>query len=87
MPLSSDSPKKTTKKTTVTMAATPAPVAPTVIAVPTSQVVLTTGFQSTSPMPPAIKKQKTAGEWNDTGLYLKGRDCVMSMACIRNLVD
>uniref|UniRef100_A0A674BQJ2 Chromosome 17 open reading frame 49 n=1 Tax=Salmo trutta TaxID=8032 RepID=A0A674BQJ2_SALTR len=60
MPLSSDSPKKTTKKTTVTMAAAPAPVAPTVIAVPTSQVVLTTGFQSTSPMPPAIKKQKTA---------------------------
>ncbi|KAM9538972.1 BPTF-associated chromatin complex component 1-like isoform 2-T2 [Salvelinus alpinus] len=60
MPLSSDSPKKTTKKTTVTMAAEPAPVAPTVIAVPTSQVVLTTGLQSASPMPPAIKKQKTA---------------------------
>uniref|UniRef100_A0A8C7SIE0 Chromatin complexes subunit BAP18 n=1 Tax=Oncorhynchus mykiss TaxID=8022 RepID=A0A8C7SIE0_ONCMY len=52
MPLSSDSPKKTTKKT---MAAAPAPLAPTVIAVPTSQVVL-----SASPMPPAIKKQKTA---------------------------
>ncbi|XP_052313893.1 chromatin complexes subunit BAP18-like [Oncorhynchus keta] len=60
MPLSSDSLKKTTKKTTVTMAAAPAPLAPTVIAVPTSQVVLTTGLQSTSPMPPAIKKQKTA---------------------------
>ncbi|XP_071030766.1 chromatin complexes subunit BAP18-like [Oncorhynchus clarkii lewisi] len=57
MPLSSDSPKKTTKKT---MAAAPAPLAPTVIAVPTSQVVLTTGLQSASPMPPAIKKQKTA---------------------------
>uniref|UniRef100_A0A4W5LIQ5 BPTF-associated chromatin complex component 1 n=1 Tax=Hucho hucho TaxID=62062 RepID=A0A4W5LIQ5_9TELE len=60
MPLSSDSPKKTTKKTTVTMAAAPAPVSHTVIAVPTSQVVLTTGLQSASPMTPAIKKQKTA---------------------------
>ncbi|XP_064834310.1 chromatin complexes subunit BAP18-like [Oncorhynchus masou masou] len=60
MPLSSDSLKKTTKKTMVTMAAAPAPLAPTVIAVPTSQVVLTTGLQSTSLMPPAIKKQKTA---------------------------
>uniref|UniRef100_A0A8C8HH27 Chromatin complexes subunit BAP18 n=1 Tax=Oncorhynchus tshawytscha TaxID=74940 RepID=A0A8C8HH27_ONCTS len=57
MPLSSDSPKKTTKKT---MAAAPAALAPTVIAVPNSQVVLTTGLQSASPMPPAIKKQKTA---------------------------
>ncbi|XP_020341001.1 chromatin complexes subunit BAP18-like [Oncorhynchus kisutch] len=56
MPLSSDSPKKTKK----TMAAAPAPLAPTVIAVPNSQVVLTTGLQSASPMPPAIKKQKTA---------------------------
>ncbi|CAB1316383.1 unnamed protein product [Coregonus sp. 'balchen'] len=60
VPLSSDSPKKITKKTTVIMAAAPAPVAPTVIAVPTSQVVVTTGLQSPSSMPPAIKKQKTA---------------------------
>uniref|UniRef100_A0A4W5NIT4 BPTF-associated chromatin complex component 1 n=1 Tax=Hucho hucho TaxID=62062 RepID=A0A4W5NIT4_9TELE len=60
VPLSSDSPKKITKKTTVIMAAALAPVAPTVIAVPTSQVVVTTGLQSPSSMPPAIKKQKTA---------------------------
>uniref|UniRef100_A0A8C7W2E3 Chromatin complexes subunit BAP18 n=1 Tax=Oncorhynchus mykiss TaxID=8022 RepID=A0A8C7W2E3_ONCMY len=59
VPLSSDSPKKITKKTTVIMAAALAPVAPTVIAVPTSQVVMTTGLQSSS-MPTAIKKQKTA---------------------------
>ncbi|XP_029526846.2 chromatin complexes subunit BAP18 [Oncorhynchus nerka] len=61
VPLSSDSPKKITKKTTVIMAAALAlaPVAPTVIAVPTSQVVVTTGLQSPS-MPTAIKKQKTA---------------------------
>lgn len=59
VPLSSDSPKKTTKKTTVTIAAAPAPVVPTVITVPTSQVVVTTGLQSPS-LQPAIKKQKTA---------------------------
>ncbi|XP_010891794.2 chromatin complexes subunit BAP18 [Esox lucius] len=60
MPLSSDSPKKTSKKTTVTMATAPAPVVPTVLAVPTSQVVVTTGLQGPSPLPSAIKKQKTA---------------------------
>lgn len=54
------------------MAAALAPVAPTVIAVPTSQVVVTTGLQSPS-MPTAIKKQKTAGKWNDTGLYVMGQ--------------
>ncbi|XP_062392917.1 chromatin complexes subunit BAP18 [Sardina pilchardus] len=59
VPLSPESPKKTVKKT-VALAAAPAPVAPTVITVPTSQVVVTTGLQSQSPMPPAIKKQKTA---------------------------
>ncbi|XP_041949223.1 chromatin complexes subunit BAP18 [Alosa sapidissima] len=59
VPLSPESPKKTVKKT-VALAAAPASVAPTVITVPTSQVVVTTGLQSQSPMPPAIKKQKTA---------------------------
>ncbi|KAL0994345.1 hypothetical protein UPYG_G00120920 [Umbra pygmaea] len=60
MPLSSDSPKKTSKKTTVTMAGAPAPMAPTVISVPTSQVVVTTGLQNPSALPSNIKKQKTA---------------------------
>lgn len=60
VPLSPESPKKTMKKTTVALAAPPASVAPTVITVPTSQVVVTTGLQSQSPMPPPIKKQKTA---------------------------
>lgn len=59
VPLSPESPKKTVKKT-VALAAAPAAVPPTVITVPTSQVVVTTGLQSQSPMPPAIKKQKTA---------------------------
>lgn len=58
MPLSSDSAKKVTKKTAVTVAPAPAP--PAVITVPTSQVVVTTGLQNPSPAPPAIKKQKTA---------------------------
>lgn len=62
VPLSSESPKKTTvKKTTVAMASVPAPsVQPTVIAVPSSQVVVTTGMQSPSSLAPPIKKQKTA---------------------------
>ncbi|KAJ7996050.1 hypothetical protein DPEC_G00233060 [Dallia pectoralis] len=60
MPLSSDYQKKTSKKTTVTMATVPAHVIPTAIAVPSSQVVVTTGLQSPSPSPSAIKKQKTA---------------------------
>ncbi|XP_063058537.1 chromatin complexes subunit BAP18 isoform X2 [Engraulis encrasicolus] len=60
VPLSPESPKKTMKKTAVALAAAPAPVAPTVITVPTSQVVVTTGLQTQSPMPPPIKKQKTA---------------------------
>ncbi|XP_023685058.1 BPTF-associated chromatin complex component 1 isoform X3 [Paramormyrops kingsleyae] len=57
VPLSSDSPKKTTKKTAV--AVTPAP-ASQVITVPTSQVVVTAGLQGPTSAPPAIKKQKTA---------------------------
>ncbi|XP_048838821.1 chromatin complexes subunit BAP18 isoform X1 [Brienomyrus brachyistius] len=55
VPLSSDSPKKTTKKSAVA----PAP-ASQVITVPTSQVVVTAGLQGPTSAPPAIKKQKTA---------------------------
>lgn len=68
VPLSPESPKKTVKKT-VALAAAPASVPPTVITVPTSQVVVTTGLQSQSPMAPAIKKQKTAGEETDCVKY------------------
>ncbi|XP_070773426.1 chromatin complexes subunit BAP18 isoform X2 [Enoplosus armatus] len=55
VPISSESPKKTVKKTAVTM--TPAPA---MIAVPTSQVVVATGMQSSPSLAPPIKKQKTA---------------------------
>lgn len=58
VPISSESPKKTVKKTTVAMA--PAPTAPAMIAVPTSQVVVATGMQSSPSLAPPIKKQKTA---------------------------
>lgn len=54
--LSTDTQKKSTKKPP------PVPVAPTVITVPASQVVLTTAVRGASPAPPSIKKQKTAGE-------------------------
>ncbi|XP_066578772.1 chromatin complexes subunit BAP18 isoform X6 [Amia ocellicauda] len=57
VPLSSDSPKKTPKKSQVSVAPAPA-----VITVPTSQVVVTTSLQDPSPAPPAIKKQKTAAD-------------------------
>ncbi|MCI4377426.1 hypothetical protein PGIGA_G00203440 [Pangasianodon gigas] len=57
VPLSSDSPKKTTKKVPVAMAPPPPP---TVIAVPTSQVVVTTGLQGPSTGSASIKKPKTA---------------------------
>uniref|UniRef100_A0A3B1K579 Chromosome 17 open reading frame 49 n=1 Tax=Astyanax mexicanus TaxID=7994 RepID=A0A3B1K579_ASTMX len=53
VPLSIEPPKKTVKKTTV--AATASPMASTVISVPTSQVVVTSGLQSAT-----IKKAKTA---------------------------
>ncbi|KAB5579356.1 hypothetical protein PHYPO_G00194120 [Pangasianodon hypophthalmus] len=57
VPLSSDSPKKSTKKVPVAMAPPPPP---TVIAVPTSQVVVTTGLQGPSTGTASIKKPKTA---------------------------
>uniref|UniRef100_A0A8P4GI25 Chromatin complexes subunit BAP18 n=1 Tax=Dicentrarchus labrax TaxID=13489 RepID=A0A8P4GI25_DICLA len=56
VPISSESPKKTVKKTAVT----PAPAAPAMIAVPTSQVVVATGMQNSPSLAPPIKKQKTA---------------------------
>lgn len=62
VPLTAESPKKTMKKTTVTLPPPPASVAPTVIAVPTSQVVVTTGLQSSSSLQPAIKNPKPAGD-------------------------
>uniref|UniRef100_A0A672KKK6 Chromatin complexes subunit BAP18-like n=1 Tax=Sinocyclocheilus grahami TaxID=75366 RepID=A0A672KKK6_SINGR len=60
VPLTAELPKKTMKKTTVTLPPPPASVAPTVIAVPTSQVVVTTGLQSSSSLQPAIKNPKPA---------------------------
>lgn len=44
------------------MVPTPVPATPTMIAVPTSQVVVATGMQSSPSLAPPIKKQKTAGE-------------------------
>lgn len=58
VPLTSESPKKTMKKTTVTLPPPPASVAPSVMAIPTSQVVMTTGLQSSSSLQPAIKNPK-----------------------------
>lgn len=52
VPISSETPKKTVKKTSV---------AP---AMPTSQVVVATGMQNNPSLAPPIKKQKTAGEKN-----------------------
>ncbi|XP_072542932.1 BPTF-associated chromatin complex component 1 isoform X2 [Salminus brasiliensis] len=57
IPLSSESPKKSTKKVQVAVAPPPPP---TVMAVPTSQVVVTTGLQGTPSGPTSIKKPKTA---------------------------
>ncbi|XP_026871442.2 chromatin complexes subunit BAP18 isoform X2 [Electrophorus electricus] len=57
VPLSSDSPKKSTKKLQVAMAPPPPP---TVIAVPTSQVVVSAGLPGPSTGPASIKKPKTA---------------------------
>ncbi|KAI7793087.1 chromatin complexes subunit BAP18 [Triplophysa rosa] len=60
VPLTSEFPKKTMKKTTVMLPPPPASVAPTVIAMPTSQVVVTTGLQRSSSLQPAIKNPKPA---------------------------
>ncbi|XP_023125253.1 chromatin complexes subunit BAP18 [Amphiprion ocellaris] len=62
VPISSESPKKTVKKAVVAMtsAPAPAPAPPAMIAVPTSQVVVATGMQSSPSLAPPIKKQKTA---------------------------
>ncbi|CAB1351418.1 unnamed protein product [Coregonus sp. 'balchen'] len=58
MPISTDSPKKTVKKTAVIMATT---ATPTVIAVPTSQVVMKAGVQGNVTVAPStMKKQKSA---------------------------
>ncbi|XP_045896211.1 chromatin complexes subunit BAP18 [Micropterus dolomieu] len=57
VPISSEAPKKTVKKA---VAVTPAPAAPAMIAVPTSQVGVATGMQSSPSLAPPIKKQKTA---------------------------
>ncbi|XP_061090943.1 chromatin complexes subunit BAP18 isoform X5 [Conger conger] len=59
VPISSDSPKKSTKKASVAVSSA-AP--PAIITVPTSQVVVTTGLQGPSSAPQAIKKQKTAAD-------------------------
>ncbi|XP_071393298.1 BPTF-associated chromatin complex component 1 isoform X2 [Centroberyx affinis] len=60
VPIASESPKKTVKKTAAAMAPAPAAAAPAMIAVPTSQVVVATGMQSGPSLAPPIKKQKTA---------------------------
>ncbi|XP_038852162.1 chromatin complexes subunit BAP18-like isoform X4 [Salvelinus namaycush] len=58
MPISTGSPKKTAKKTAVTMATT---ATPTVIAVPTSKVVMKAGVQGNMTLAiPTMKKQKSA---------------------------
>ncbi|XP_042337725.1 chromatin complexes subunit BAP18-like, partial [Plectropomus leopardus] len=62
VPIASESPKKTVKKTAVAMTPAPTPVAPAMIAVQTSQVVVATGMQNSPSLAPPIKKQKTAGE-------------------------
>ncbi|KAK6323434.1 hypothetical protein J4Q44_G00057730 [Coregonus suidteri] len=60
MPISTDSPKKTVKKTAVIMATT---ATPTVIAVPTSQVVMKAGVQGNVTVAPStMKKQKSAAD-------------------------
>ncbi|XP_031162607.1 chromatin complexes subunit BAP18 [Sander lucioperca] len=58
VPISSESPKKTVKKTAMTPA--PALAAPAMIAVQTSQVVVATGMQNSPSLAPPLKKQKTA---------------------------
>lgn len=72
VPISSESPKKTVKKTAVAMAPTPAPAASPMMAATTSQVVAS-GMQSNSSMAPPIKKQKTAGSNQHRGTSAKSQ--------------
>ncbi|XP_068600564.1 chromatin complexes subunit BAP18 [Brachionichthys hirsutus] len=60
VPISSESPKKPVKKAPVAMTPTPAPAAPPMIAVPTSQVGVPMRMQSSPSLAPPIKKQKAA---------------------------
>ncbi|CAF97359.1 unnamed protein product, partial [Tetraodon nigroviridis] len=60
VPISSESPKKTVKKTAVAAPAAPAAAAPAMIAVPASQVAVSTGMQNSPSLSMPIKKQKTA---------------------------
>lgn len=61
VPISSESPKKTVKKTAVATPPAPASAAPAMMAVPTSQVVVSTSMQNSPSLSMPIKKQKTAG--------------------------
>ncbi|KAM4604190.1 BPTF-associated chromatin complex component 1 isoform 1-T1 [Polymixia lowei] len=71
MSISSDIPKKAVKKATAAIAmATQG--TPTVISVPTAQVVVTTGLQGPSSAQPPLKKQKTAGVAKDNKTDLPG---------------
>uniref|UniRef100_A0A3Q4HIY6 BPTF-associated chromatin complex component 1 n=2 Tax=Pseudocrenilabrinae TaxID=318546 RepID=A0A3Q4HIY6_NEOBR len=75
VPISSESPKKSVKKTPVAMTPTPAPAASAIISVPTSQVVASTGMQSSPSLAPPIKKQKTAESLNlDSSLIMNSSD-------------
>ncbi|KAJ3588641.1 hypothetical protein NHX12_009495 [Muraenolepis orangiensis] len=60
VPISSESPKKTTKKAALATAPPSTQPAPAMIAVQTSQVVVATGMQNSPSIAPPIKKQKTA---------------------------
>ncbi|XP_028840079.1 BPTF-associated chromatin complex component 1 [Denticeps clupeoides] len=60
VPLLSECPKKTMKKTTMSLVSGPVPAPPTVIGVPTSQVATTALQSAQSTLPPTIKKPKAA---------------------------
>ncbi|XP_038588504.1 chromatin complexes subunit BAP18 isoform X2 [Micropterus salmoides] len=59
VPASSDGSKKVVKKATATVAMV-TPGTPTVISVPTAQVVVASGIQGSTSTQPPLKKQKTA---------------------------